>query len=79
MWQQKLADEFNRSFNEPFMPEGFCEARGKDGVLRIRLGDRDVAFDELGNSIGSGGNVGSGKEWEVGRRIEPLKDIIDEG
>ncbi|GAI15374.1 unnamed protein product [marine sediment metagenome] len=73
VWQGKVAEEFNRSFNEPFMPDGFCEAEiDKNGrgerILRIRLGDRDVAFDGLGNSIGSGSNVGEAVKWNITRR-----------
>lgn len=71
-WQDKVAKEFNRSFNEPFMPSGFCKAKvfksDYDGrILRIQLGDRDVEFDEEGNSIGSGTNVGEGTQWEIHR------------
>lgn len=65
VWQQRLAEEFNRSFNEPFMPKGFCEARA-------------VEFDWNGSPIGSGSNVGSAISWEVKRRTERLPDVIDE-
>ena len=72
VWQEKLVAEFNRSFNEPFMPDGFCKAsivkdsRG-ERVLIICLGDRDVKFDWLGNPVGSGSNVGSAVKWEIKR------------
>lgn len=70
VWQEKLCAEFNRSFNEPFMPRGFCEAKiSKDSrgerILRIHLGDRDVEFDWHGNPIGSGSNVNSAIKWEI--------------
>lgn len=83
VWQEKLVEEFNRSFNEPFMPKGFCKAEiSKDSrgerILRIRLGDRDVAFDWHGNPIGSGSNVGSAVKWEIKRRTESLPDVVDE-
>ena len=65
------------------MPEGFCEAKVNinsqgERILRIRLGDRDVAFDWNGNPIGSGSNVGSAISWEVNRRTERLPDVVDE-
>jgi len=80
-WQEKLVAEFNRSFNEPFMPRGFCEAtiskddRGEK-ILRIRLGDRDVAFDWFGNPIGSGSNLGDGIQWEISRKADPAKALV---
>ena len=77
-WQGKVAEEFNRSYNAPFLPEGFCQAVVEGGVLRIRLGDRDVAFDESGNAIGSGSCVGSAVEWEVKRREVPLAEVCEE-
>ncbi len=83
VWQEKLVEEFNRSFNEPFMPKGFCKAEiSKDSrgerILRICLGDRDVVFDWLGNPIGSGTNVGSAVMWKIKRRTERLPDVVDE-
>ena len=77
-WQRKIAEEFNRSFNEPFMPEGFCVAKTSGDRLFIKLGDRDVAFDEDGDAIGSGSNVGSTVEWLIERRKTKLPDVIDE-
>jgi len=69
-WQDKVMKELNRSFNEPFMPDGFCKARiFKDSwgnkVLQIQLGDRDVEFDSAGNPIASGSNMGEAIEWEI--------------
>ena len=76
-WQDKVAEEFNRSFNIPFMPEGFCVASVKDGVLWISLGDRDVGFAEDGHCVGSGSCVGCGARWEISRRKVSLQDIQD--
>jgi len=68
-WQERIAKEFNRSFNEPFMPEGFCKAEVKktsDGkILYIQLGDRDVEFDAWGNCLGSSSNVNEGIHWDI--------------
>lgn len=74
-WQGKVAEELNRSFNEPFMPEGFCEAKvsknGRDGnILRIKMGDRDTEFDTEGNSVGSGSRVGDAKKWLIQKAPE---------
>jgi len=75
-WQDKVAEEFNRSFNGSFMPDGFCKAeviRHKDKrYLQIQLGDRDVEFDEEGNNTGSGSAVGEGVRWEIKRVKETL-------
>ena len=45
-WQRKVAKVFNRSFNEPFMPKGFCKAQlfedsHGEKILNIQLGDRE--------------------------------------
>jgi len=66
-WQEKVAKEFNRSFNEPFMPDGFCKAFVKEERLFINLSNRDVEFDIDGNCVGSGSCVGEAGEWEVHR------------
>ena len=71
-WQDKVAKEFNRSFNAPFMPDGFCEAKviisHSKRILQIRLGDRDVEFDEEGNAIGSGSDVGEAIGWDIKKK-----------
>ena len=83
-WQDKVAKEFNRSFNEPFMPDGFCKAevitnsKGKR-YLQIQLGDRDVEFDEKGNSTGSGSKVGDAIQWETKKLETPYPPVFDEG
>lgn len=68
-WQDKVAEEFNRSFNKPFMPDSFCKAEVIDykgrRYLQIRLGDRDVEFDEEGNPTGSGSAVGKAVQWKI--------------
>lgn len=74
-WQEKVAKELNRSFNEPFMPEGFCETRirkDKRGqkILNIQMGDRDTEFDIKGNFLGSGSRVGDAKEWLIQKAPE---------
>jgi len=65
---QELAKEINECYDEPFFPSGFVKARVTDyGTLWLDIGDRNGEFDKLGKRVGSGSNVGEGKEWYVSR------------
>lgn len=63
---QKLADEINECYGEPFLPKGFVKARVTEyGTLWFDIGDRNGEFDAAGKRVGSGSNVGCGVKWEI--------------
>ena len=66
---QRLANELNECFGEPFLPKGFVRAEVmKNGTLWLDIGDRNGDFDIEGNRISSGSNVGDAVEYEIKRR-----------
>ena len=68
---QKIAKEINECYGYPFLPQGFVKARVTEhGTLWFDIGDRNGEFDNKGNRVGSGSNVGSGTQWEIPRLSE---------
>ena len=82
-WQDNMVKELNRSLSPPFLPEGFARAKIIDGqILNLSIGDRDIDFDETGEGVGSGSNVGSAIQWEI-KKLEtpyppPIKEKVSE-
>lgn len=70
---EHFSRELNRAFGSPFLPKGFFAAgprgKGLGKGLKLRIGDRDLEIDGKGHFVGSGFNVGQGKEWDV-KRLE---------
>lgn len=63
--------EFNKTFGEPFLPEGFATVRLTDyGTIWIEIGDRDSEFDKTGKNFGSGSNVGPGCQWQIEKLVK---------
>lgn len=63
---QAICKIINEAFSEPFMPEGFVEAKaGVDGYgkpkINLRIGARDMSFTLNGKLIGTGTHLAS--EW----------------
>ena len=79
-WQDNMVKELNRSLSPPFMPEGFAKARifqsQKGNILNLQIGDRDIDFDENGNGVGSGSNVGSAIQWAIQRLEVPYPPVF---
>jgi len=64
---------FVKSFNEGFnksLPSNFCKATKIREGFNIKIGDRDVDFDENGKVIGSGSAVSSTAKWEVKSKLQ---------
>ena len=59
------AKEINELFGSPFLPDGFVKARSDARGFHLRIGDRDVAFDENGKVWAVGTNVGPGQAWDI--------------
>ena len=53
----ELAMILNREFNAPFLPEGFVRARVADSVMLLKIGKRDVRFDDDGVILGAGTEI----------------------
>ena len=63
---EKFAKEINECYGEPFLPSGFVKARVTAcNTLWLDIGDRNGEFDNDGERVGSGTNVGEGVEWRV--------------
>jgi hypothetical protein len=66
--------EFNLDFSQPFIPNGFTEAKivtidETYKYLNIRIGNRDVYFDlATGKSIAAGAGINNGVIWEINKR-----------
>jgi hypothetical protein len=79
---ERLKKIFDEVFDHPFLPKGFVEAKlvtpleNGTKVLNIRIGDRDISFDEKGLSTGQGTNVGDAVEWEIFKKKKEEKISI---
>lgn len=71
---ETFVKEFNLDFSQPFIPNGFAEAKiitTEDGYkyLNIRIGNRDVDFNlNTGKAEGSGTDILDGAMWTISRR-----------
>ncbi len=62
----KLVKEINECYGEPFLAKGFVQAKvTEDGTLWLDIGDRNGEFDENGERVGSGTNVGEWVKWQI--------------
>ncbi len=55
MLLKKVADEINRCFKDPFLPNGFVSARINDrGDFVLQIGTRDMQLRDDGSFVGAG-------------------------
>lgn len=52
---ERLVEEINKNFGEPFLPKDFVEARiNHQGDFILRIGTRDLQLESDGKFVGAG-------------------------